>query len=175
MEVWNEGDKLGDGRGVRRSPACLMRRKGLCEGFSMSCEDFLPACANNNNCSISFNLYNTWFFRYVQMNLANQTSSYSRFYFQCSAVQKSGATYCLHKIFSDYMMPCNAHKVLKSVHVQYMVVANPRVLSLCKIIYELRLIKTKAWSYFTTIMTNMTTEHTKKSKKTYTTYTKQSV
>lgn len=29
VEVWNEGDKLGDGRGVRRSPWCLMRRKGF--------------------------------------------------------------------------------------------------------------------------------------------------
>lgn len=43
VEVWNEGDKLGDGRGVRSSSDCLMRRKGLCEGFSMSCEDFLAA------------------------------------------------------------------------------------------------------------------------------------
>lgn len=60
VEVWNEGDKLGDGRGVRRSSGCLMRRKGLCEDFSMSCEDFLAAYANNNNCNISFNLYNTW-------------------------------------------------------------------------------------------------------------------
>lgn len=54
VEVWNEGDKLGDGRGVRRSPACLMSRTGLFEGFSMSCKDFLAAYANNKYCNIEF-------------------------------------------------------------------------------------------------------------------------
>lgn len=81
VEVWNEGDKLGDGRGVRRSSGCLMRRKGLCEGFSMSCEDFLAGYANNNNCNISLHLYNTGFFRYIVINHTSQ-ACYSGSYYQ---------------------------------------------------------------------------------------------